>query len=93
MLKYVQDSERRTFIVGTEVGILVRMEKENPGKTLIPAADHLSCETMKYTTLEDIHAALIDMKHVVTLEEEKRREALSSLEKMLALSEAPIKCP
>lgn len=94
MLRFVQDSERRTFIIGTEVGILVRMEKENPGKTLIPAADHLICETMKYTTLEDIHTALIDMRHVVTLGEEQRRAALSSLEKMLSLSgTAPLICP
>lgn len=90
MLRFVQDSPGQTFIIGTELGILVRMKKENPGKSLFPAADHLICETMKYTTLEDIHAALIDMKHVVTLGEEKRRAALSSLEKMLSLSGAPV---
>ena len=42
---------------------------------------------MKYTTLEDIHHALLDMKPVVTVTEEKRLAALASLEKMLALSE------
>ena len=87
MLKYVQQSDRQVFIVGTEVGILFRMRKDNPDKILIPAAEHLICETMKYTTLEDIHHALLDMKPVVTVTEEKRLAALASLEKMLALSE------
>jgi quinolinate synthase len=93
MLRFVQASDRRDFIVGTEMGILARMEKENPGKTLIPAADHLICETMKYTTLADIRAALKDMKHVVTIGEGKRMGALSSLKKMLAISGAPVICP
>ncbi|HOO41634.1 MAG TPA: quinolinate synthase NadA [Syntrophales bacterium] len=88
MLKFVRESDRRSFIVGTEAGILVQMEKENPGKILIPAAEHLICETMKYTTLEDIHAVLKDRKHIVTVDEEKRLCALSCLKKMMALSEA-----
>jgi len=88
MLKLVHASDRNSFIVGTETGILVRMEKENPEKILIPAAEHLICETMKYSTLEDIHIAIKDMKHVVTLDERKRLCALSCLKKMLALSEA-----
>lgn len=93
MLRYVQESDRQTFIIGTEVGILVRMGKDNPDKVLIPAADHLVCETMKYTTLEDIHAALMGMKPIITLAEGKRRAALSSLEKMLSLSGAPVISP
>ena len=88
MLKFVRESDRSVFIVGTEAGILVQMEKENPGKILIPAAEHLICETMKYTTLEDIHAVLKDRKHIVTVDEEKRLCALSCLKKMMALSEA-----
>jgi len=88
MLKFVHGSDRKSFIVGTEAGILVRMEKENPRKILIPAAEHLICETMKYTTLEDIHTAIKDMKHIVTLDEGKRLRALSCLKKMLTLSEA-----
>ncbi len=87
MLRYVQQSDRPVFIVGTEVGILVRMQKDNPGKLLVPAADHLVCETMKYTTLEDIHAALLNMKPVVAIAEEKRLAALASLKRMLSLSE------
>jgi len=87
MLRYVQQSDCSAFIVGTEVGILVRMQKDNPGKTLVPAADHLVCETMKYTTLEDIHAALLSMKPAVAIVEEKRLAALASLMKMLSLSE------
>lgn len=88
MLRYVQQSDHPAFIVGTEVGILVRMQKDNPGKVLVPAADHMVCETMKYTTLEDIHATLLNMKPVVAIAEEKRLAALASLKRMLSLSES-----
>lgn len=93
MLKFVRKSTANIFIVGTEVGMLVQMEKENPGKTLIPAANHLICDTMKYTTLEDIYTALRDMKNIVILDEEKRRRALISLQRMLAISGMPVTQP
>ncbi len=86
LLNFVRLSEKTSFLVGTEIGILARMKKENPGKTFLPAADHLICETMKYTSLENIRDTLRDGKHVVTLEDDTRRRALLSLERMMAVS-------
>ena len=37
LLNYVKNSENKTFIVGTESGILHQMQRENPDKHLIPA--------------------------------------------------------
>ena len=93
MLEFVRISDKKTFIIATETGILVQMEKENPGKTLIPASEGMVCETMKYTTLEDIHSCITNMTHVITLPEEKRLNALSSLEKMLAVAKSPLPTP
>ena len=90
MLAFVRNSNRKTFIIGTETGILTQMEKENPGKTMIPASAEMICATMKYTTLEDIHASLTNMTQIVTLNEELRLKALSSLEKMLAIAKSPL---
>jgi len=90
MLEFVRNSRRKIFIIGTETGILVQMEKENPGKTLIPASEKMVCETMKYTTLEDIYSSLTNMTQIVTLTEDMRLKALSSLEKMLAIAKSPL---
>ncbi|MDR2861285.1 MAG: quinolinate synthase NadA [Syntrophobacterales bacterium] len=93
MLEFVRKASQKTFIIATETGILVQMGKENPGKTLIPASENMICETMKYTTLEDIYTGLTNMTHIVTLPEDKRLKALSSLEKMLALAKSPPSTP
>jgi quinolinate synthase len=37
MYKYVEESDADEFVVGTEVGILYRMRKQNPGKTFHPS--------------------------------------------------------
>jgi quinolinate synthase len=89
MLEFVRKTNGKTFIIATETGILVRMEKENPEKILIPASENMVCETMKYTTLEDIYTCLTSMTNIVTLPEEMRLKALSSLEKMLAFAKSP----
>ena len=47
MLKFVNKSKSKNFVVATETGILYRMRKDNPGKTFIPASDKAECQYMK----------------------------------------------
>ncbi len=42
------------MIVGTEVGIIHRLRKENPGKKFIPASQQAICPRMKLITLENV---------------------------------------
>ena len=73
-------------IVGTEMGIMHQLKKQNPDKTFIPASDNLICQTMKCTTLEDILDALLEMKHVIKVPEEIRIPAKKTLDRMLAIA-------
>ncbi|HNT29484.1 MAG TPA: quinolinate synthase NadA [bacterium] len=74
------------FIVGTEVGMLHRLEQENPGKLFVPASERAVCPNMKKITLEKVLWALEDMQPVITVEEPTASLARRSIERMLAIN-------
>lgn len=86
MLRYVRENSGRTFIIGTEHGILYTMRKQNPGKEFIPAAPGMVCPNMKKTGLDDIVRALETLGPRVTVPEEIRLRALSAVERMIAIN-------
>jgi len=86
IIRFAAKSPAREIILGTEEGVIVKMRKESPGKTFIPASGNLACRTMKLTTLGDIRDALREMKHVIRVPEEIRAPAQRALNRMLALS-------
>lgn len=83
MLKYAGLSASKEFIVGTEVGLLHRLKKENPGKTFIPATEYAVCPNMKMTTLQSIIRALERKEHVIKVPDEIRIKAKRALDRML----------
>jgi len=86
MLAYAAEEASGTaFIVGTDIGLIYRLQKKNPDKVFYPATDYLVCPTMKLTTLEDVMQSLENMEHVVKLEEPVRVKARSALDAMLAV--------
>ena len=74
---------RREFIIGTEIGILHRLKKENPEKSFYPASERAVCPNMKLTTLEKVLWALEEMQYEVTVPPDIIRKAKSSLQIML----------
>jgi len=86
IIRFAAKSPAQEIIVGTAEGVIVKMKKECPDKTFIPASDNLDCRTMKLTTLEDIRDALREMKYVIQVPEEIRIPAKRALDRMLALS-------
>jgi quinolinate synthase len=85
MLKYVQEAAAQEFIIGTEMGILHRMRKENPAKVFYSPSKRLICRPMKRITLADVIAALKENRHRITVPEEIRVRALKAVERMLAV--------
>ena len=86
ILQFAREAEASEIIVGTEHGIMHLLEKENPGKTFIPASPSMICRDMKLITLDDILDALTEMKHVISVPDEIRKPAYRALRKMLDLS-------
>jgi quinolinate synthase len=85
MFSFCKESNAGKFIIGTESGILFRLNKENPGKEFILASPALICPNMKLTSLEDILSALTTMAPVVKVPEEIRKPAKQALDRMLAI--------
>ena len=84
MCAFARTSPAQEFIVGTETGILHRLQLENPGKKFWPAAE-LVCPNMKKTTLEKVRDCLHDMSPVVTVPEEIAVRAKRAIDAMLAV--------
>ena len=86
MLNAVKENPANEFIIGTEIGILHRMRKENPEKIFHPLANAPVCSDMKKITLEKILATLKDLSNEVVLDPEMMDKARKPIEKMLELS-------
>ena len=85
MLRFVKNSEVKDFVVGTEYGIIHRLEKENPGKRFYPLDPRPCCPDMKLVTLEKIRDALRDGKPEVVLPAELMDRARRAIERMLEI--------
>ncbi|MCZ7357578.1 MAG: quinolinate synthase NadA [Candidatus Methanoperedens sp.] len=85
MLKYAGQSNSREFIIGTEIGLLHRLIKENPGKKFFPATRYAVCPNMKMNTLGSIIRALEKNEHVIKVPEGIRIKAKQALDRMLAV--------
>ena len=85
MCRFARESSAQEFIVGTEVGILHRLRKENPEKTFYPVSDRIVCPNMNKTTLENLAESLRTMKTEVTVPDDIARRARHAIEAMLAV--------
>jgi len=85
MCRYARESSAREFIIATEVGIIHRLRKENPGKQFILAYDGAICTNMKLNTLERVYLSLKEEKHLVTVPDVVAKKARNALEKMISI--------
>ena len=86
MIRYAHASNAPGFIIGTEIGIMHRLQKENPGKYFIPVTDKAVCPNMKRITLEKVLWSMQDMKYQIIVPEDIRIRALSAVQRMLTIT-------
>jgi quinolinate synthase len=83
MLRFAQGSDAGEFIIGTEVGLIYRLQKENPGKKFYAAGNAMVCVNMKKIHLEDVLLSLQRDQFSITISEEIRTGAQAALSCML----------
>ena len=92
LLSFIQEDFSTQYIVATETGIIHQMKKAAPQKEYIPAPpedDSCSCNEcpyMRLNTLEKLYLCMKNKYPEISLEEETRKKALLSIERMLAMS-------
>ncbi|MDL1892888.1 quinolinate synthase NadA, partial [Sphingobacteriales bacterium CHB3] len=91
LLKRVQSSPSRKFIVATEAGILYQMRKLAPDKELIAAPPDTNCACnecphMKLNTMEKLYLCMKNRTPEITLDPVLMEKALQPIQRMLAMS-------
>jgi quinolinate synthase len=92
ILKYATNSNKKTFIVATETGILHQMIKQAPDKTFIPAPPNNSCACnncphMKLNTLEKVYNTLKYELPELIMDKDLIIKAEKPIRRMLEISE------
>lgn len=82
MLRFAKSSPHKEFIVGTELGLMHRIRKENPEKNFYPLRGDMLCPNMKKTTLKSILRALKEMNYIIKVPENIRVPAEKALIRM-----------
>jgi quinolinate synthase len=85
IIRYAAREDVSELIVGTEVEILHRLRKENPGKTFIPVSEKAICRDMKLINLDKVLRSLETMTPEVKVPEEIRIKAKAAVDRMLAI--------
>ncbi len=86
MFKFVKSSSAKEFIIGTEMGMLYRLRKDNPGKKFYMPTEHLICPSMKLTTLGWVAHSLEMLVHEVKVPEDIAKKARVTLKRMLEVT-------
>ena len=91
LLKYVQQSSEKEFIVATETGIIHQMEKHCPDKLFIPAPPEESCACnqcpyMKLNTMEKVYLCMKNQSPEIILSDDLLKRALIPLKRMMEMS-------
>jgi len=85
MAKFAKETDAQEFIIGTEVGILYRLKKDNPKKEFYPASEAAVCPNMKRTTQEKVLWALEELRQEVRVSDSIRRRAKKAIDRMLEI--------
>jgi quinolinate synthase len=86
MIRHICNSKKPGFIIGTEIGILYRMEKECPKKPCFPLSDRAVCMNMKKTNLSLVLSSLKNMAPQVTVTDHIASRARNAIERMLSVT-------
>jgi quinolinate synthase len=86
MVKFVQTTDRKRIIVGTEVGMIHKLKSVAPHIEYISAADSFICPNMKKINLSVLLRGLQKEETVVTVDPVVAEMARKALARMLELS-------
>ena len=84
MVHYARRDNVKELIVGTEIGIIHHLRKENPGERFIPVSEQAICPDMKLITLDKVLRSLEEMGPRVEVPETIRDKTVAAIGRMLA---------
>jgi quinolinate synthase len=85
MVREAPITDRKHVILGTEEGIIHRLNKLNPETRFIPVKDHAICSNMKKISLPKVLRSLKEMRFKVEVPHDIRLRAKGAIEKMISI--------
>jgi len=85
MCRYAKTTENNEIIVGTELGIIHRLRKENPEKKFFSVSEQAICPNMKLITLEKVVWSLKEMQYQIKVPARIANRARKAVDRMLEL--------
>jgi quinolinate synthase len=85
MVKAARETAAKEILIGTEVGILHRLRKENPNPAFYPVKDLAVCSNMKKITLIKVLKSLEEMKFRIEVPQPISEKARGAIEKMIRI--------
>jgi quinolinate synthase len=86
MVRRANETDAEVIIVGTEEGLIDRLQREHPEKKFLPAKKYSVCGAMKRITLENLYIAMVDEEVEIQVPEEIAKKAAVAIERMLEMS-------
>ena len=86
IMKFVEKSKDKTFVIATEQGVTDRLKRDYPNKNIIPIKSNLICPNMKMTSLEDILHVLETEENEIFVDKDIAQRAVRCLDRMLEVS-------
>lgn len=86
IMDYAVKSDKKEFIIGTEISIAQHLSYECPDKTFYALSKELICSDMKATTLVDVYRTIIGSGgEEITLDDDTMTKARKCIDKMIEL--------
>ena len=86
IMEHAKKSDKKQFIIATELGTLHQLTKENPSKEFILIDPKTICGSMKKVKLKGLYEALEKEQFEVVVPKEIAEKAIHSITKMLEIS-------
>lgn len=84
IMNFAKQSDKKEFIIGTEISIAEHLQYECPEKSFYPLSKELICTNMKSTTLADLYNAVKGRGgEEIELDSDTIRDAKKCIDKML----------
>lgn len=86
IIKAAKESDKKQFIIVTDVGVVERLQRDCPDKEFFLASPKAVCKDMKLITLEDILKSLQNLQPEIFVDEEISKKAFNCINEMLKVS-------
>ena len=85
IIEFAGNNPANEYIIGTELGILHPLKKNNPEKQFFVASEKMICKDMKLITLEKVLSSLQNLEPQIIVPEDIREKSLKALNRMIEI--------